>query len=155
MTTQWESYNKSFLTDGIRFICGEELGHGISREVFVYLGNPDFVIKVEVNTTDRFQNVMEFNFWQDACDCSEIMKWIAPCVRISPHGNWLLQARTMPVSLAEIKRRHKRIPIWLTDSKVGNWGKLPNGKIVCHDYGTHLAVPSMRASTKKADWWEQ
>ena len=153
MSTQWETYNKSFLTDGIRFMCGEELGSGISREVFVYLGNPEYVIKAEVNTTDRFQNVMEYNFWQDACGCNEILKWIAPCIRISPHGNWLLQARTMPVSHAEIKKRHKRIPVWLTDCKVTNWGKLPNGKIVCHDYGTHLAVPSMRATTKKANWW--
>ncbi len=151
---QWEDYNKSFLTDGIRFMCGELLGDGISREVFVYRGNANFVVKVEINTTARFQNVMEYNFWQDAKGCSEIMKWIAPCVRISPYGNWMIQERTMPVTLAELRKRHKRIPVWLSDSKDTNWGRLPNGKIVCHDYGIHLAVPSMRAAMKKADWWE-
>ena len=153
-TAHWEDYNKGFLTDGIRFLLGELLGEGISREVYTYGGNPNFVVKIEVTATGRFQNVMEYNFWQEAKGCNEIMKWIAPCIRISAHGNFLLQERTMPVTLAELQKRHKRIPIWLSDMKDTNWGRLPNGKIVCHDYGTHLAVPSMRTATKKAVWWE-
>ena len=152
--SNWEDYNKAFLTDCVRFILGKRLGSGISREVYVYKGNPAFVIKVATEADDRFQNVIEYNFWDETRLCSEIAKWIAPCARISPHGNWLIQQRTMPVSLAELKKRYKRVPVFLFDLKVDNWGKLPNGKIVCHDYGTHGAIQSMRTATKKADWWE-
>lgn len=154
MSVNWEDYNKAFLTDGVRFILGDRLGDGISREVYVYRGNTNFVIKVEVNATDLFQNIMEYRFFQDAQGCKELTKWLAPCVRISPHGNWMIQERTMPVGLPELKRKYKRVPIFLHDLKDTNWGKLPNGRIVCHDYGTHGAVPSMRATTKKAAWWD-
>ncbi len=152
--SNWEDYNKAFLTDGIRFILGQRLGNGISREVYVYRGNADFVIKVEVDATDLFQNIEEYRFWQDAQGCKEITRWLAPCVRISPHGNWMIQERTMPVTLKELKKKLPRIPVFLTDCKDTNWGRLGNGRIVCHDYGTHQATRSMRAATKKADWWD-
>lgn len=154
MSYQWEDYNKSFLCDGLRFICGEQLGNGINREVFIYRGNDKFVIKVETQASDRFQNVIEYNFYQQADGCKEIQRWLAPSIRISPHGNWMIQERTMPVTLEELKKKLPRIPIYLTDCKNTNWGRLPNGKIVCHDYGTHLAVRSMRTATHKADWWD-
>lgn len=150
----WEDYNKGFLADGIRFILGERLGSGISREVYVYRGNSNFVIKVETECTDRFQNIIEYTFWDQSHGCKEISKWLAPCVRISPHGMWMIQERTMPVSLKELKRKYPRVPIFLSDLKDTNWGKLPNGRIVCHDYGTHGATQSMRTAWKKADWWD-
>ena len=152
--SQWEEYQKGFLTDCVRFILGERLGGGISREVYVYRGNTNFVIKVETEGGDLFQNVEEYRFWQDAQGCKEIKRWLAPCVRISPNGNWMIQERTMPVTLEELKKKLPRIPIFLTDCKDTNWGRLSNGKIVCHDYGTHLATSSMRTATKKADWWD-
>ncbi|KKK94137.1 hypothetical protein LCGC14_2685850 [marine sediment metagenome] len=154
MSANWEDYNKAFLTDCLRFILGQRLGNGVSREVYVYRGNSAFVIKVETEATEMFQNVMEYKFWQDAQGCKEIMKWLAPCCRISPHGNYMIQERTMPVSLAELRRKYKRVPIFLSDLKDTNWGRLPNGRIVCHDYGTHLAASSMRTATRKADWWD-
>ena len=152
--SQWEDYQKGFLADGLRFILGQRLGNGISREVYVYRGNESFVIKVEVDATDLFQNVLEYRFWQDSQGCKELTKWLAPCIRISPHGNYMIQERTMPVSIAELRRKHKRVPIFLHDLKDTNWGRLGNGRIVCHDYGTHGAVQAMRAATKKAVWWD-
>ena len=153
--SNWEDYNKAFLTDSVRFLLGELLGEGISREVYVYAGNPDWVVKVEVHATSRFQNVMEYNFYQEIRWQKDLVKWIAPCERISPHGNWLLQRRTMPVTLAELKRAHPRVPVWLTDTKVGNWGRNAKGRIVCHDYGTHNAAGCMSKAMKKAGWWEE
>jgi len=153
--TQWETYNKSFLCDGIRFMCGEQLGKGISREVFIYMRNQEYVVKIEVEARDIFQNVQEYMFWEDAKGCKDISRWLAPCIRISPHGNFMLQERTSPLTMKELNKKCPKIPIFLSDTKIGNWGRLPNGKIVCHDYGTHLAVQSMRRSPlKKADWWD-
>lgn len=154
LSNQWESYNKSFLCDGIRFLCGEMLGAGISREVFVYDNNDEFVIKVETEADYRFQNVTEYNFWNDVREWPEVLRWIAPCVRISPHGNYLMQERTYPVTLEELKKQLPKVPTYLSDLKVGNWGRLPNGKIVCHDYGTHVGTACMSTRIVKADWWE-
>lgn len=135
-------------------MCGELLGSGCSREVFVYSGNEDFVVKVEVTATDMFQNVIEYSFWQDVRNHPDMSKWIAPCIRISPHGNFMIQARTTPVSFSELKRRIDKVPVWCADLKAGNWGKLSNGKIVCHDYGTHGAVAHTTQRLQKAHWWE-
>lgn len=151
---QWEEYNKSFLSDGIRFICGEFLGRGLNREVFVYRGNDAFVIKVETNGTDYFQNVMEYNFWDEVRNAPDMLKWIAPCARISPHGNFLIQERTTPVTLKELNKKLPKVPAYLSDLKEKNWGKLGNGRIVCHDYGTHRAVAVCSKKMVKAHWWD-
>ncbi len=149
----WEDYNKAFLTDGIRFMLGDYLGKGMSREVYVYGINSQFVIKVETEATSRFQNVIEYNFWDENRYVKDVMKWIAPCAQISPHGNWMIQERTTPISIDELRRRVKKIPCWLSDSKDANWGRLPNGRIVCHDYGTHLAIQNMSHRLRKPIWW--
>jgi len=153
MATRWEEYNKSFLCDGIRFMCGEKIGRGMSREVFVYDGNDEYVVKVEVYATSYFQNVMEYNFWDAVRRDPDKLKWIAPCNRISPHGNFLVQERTYPVTLAELKKKVPKVPVWAADLKESNWGKLPNGRIVCHDYGTHNAVGQVSNRLRKAQWW--
>ncbi len=154
MSGHWEDYNKAFLTDGIRFLCGKLLGTGCSREVYEYGGNGEFVVKIEVNSSDMFQNVMEYNFWQDTRAHPSMQKWIAPCLRISPHGIYMIQERTTPVTLKELEKRIKKVPVWCADLKVSNWGKLPNGRIVCHDYGTHAAAGHASQRLQKAHWWD-
>ena len=135
-------------------MIGKELGSGMNREVYEYGGNPQFVVKIEVNPNGYFQNVMEYNFWDAVRDAPDMLKWIAPCVRISPHGNYLIQERTMPVTLKELQKKLPKVPTYLSDFKEPNWGRLPNGRIVCHDYGTHRAVGACSTKLVKAHWWD-
>ncbi len=152
--SNWEEYNKAFLTDGIRFLIGRKLGGGCTREVYVYAGNEDFVVKIETESSDMFQNVIEYDLWKDAQHHPDMRKWLAPCIRISPHGNYMIQERTMPVTLKELKKRIKMVPVWCADLKDANWGRLPNGRIVCHDYGTHGANRFTSQRLQKAHWWD-
>lgn len=152
--SNWEDYNKGFLTDGIRFLIGKKLGEGVSREVYEYGGNPvEYVVKIETEG-DRFQNVVEYQFWQSVRDAPDMLRWIAPCARISPQGNYMIQERTTPITLGELRKRLPKVPVWCSDLKVSNWGRLPNGKIVCHDYGTHVAIGHASTRLRKADWWD-
>lgn len=152
----WETYQRGFLAEGVRFLCGQFLGSGISRAVYEYGGNADYVVKVEIKDTGRFQNSVEWNMWHEVeGKCKQAERWLAPCIRISPNAIYMIQIRTMPLSLVEIKKKVPKVPIWLCDTKVGNWGRLPNGKIVCHDYGTHQTTQhGINGKMKKADWWE-
>jgi hypothetical protein len=135
--------------DLVTLVCGQYLGSGSSRQVYVFAPNPTYVIKLQVDT-GTFQNQREWKVWQDF-RYSDGQKWLAPIDYISDMGAWMLQKRTQPVTLAQLQRRLPRVPKYLTDLKVGNWGTY-NGKIVCHDYGT--AIHEVHAGTKVAKWWE-
>lgn len=150
----WSDYNKAFLTDGLRFLIGKKLGQGLNREVYEYAGNGEYVVKIETNANSYFQNVEEYNFWDAVRDAPTMLRWIAPCVRISPHGNFLIMERTTPVTLKVLEKKLPRVPFYMTDLKESNWGRLPNGKIVCHDYGTHRAVGACSTRLVKAHWWD-
>ena len=66
----------------------------------------------------------------------EAKQWLAPCVSISPCGSVLIQRRTLPVTKAQLP---SKVPAWLTDFKLANWGML-DGKVVCHDYSNNLLM---------------
>ncbi len=112
-------------------MCGEHLGGGCGREVYVSRLDPDLVIKIETGT-GRFQNQMEWRVWDELSGRPE-GKWLAPCVSISPNGSVLIQKRTAPLRRREMVR-HPRLPEFLTDVKMSNFGIL-DGKLVSHDYG--------------------
>jgi hypothetical protein len=111
------------------FTLGEELGSGMSRTVFIHPFDETKVIKVE-NSSTNFQNVLEWQFWQDYKHCNNISKWLAPCHAISDSGTFLIMSRTEPVPKVKIP---KKLPKFLTDHKPENIGLL-NNRIVCHDY---------------------
>lgn len=139
--------------DGLTLMVGKLLGSGMSREVYEYQPNPtDTVVKVE--TSVCFQNVKEWLVWKAVKDAKVHARWLAPCIRISDYGGWLMMARTRPVTLDELKRELPRVPTFLTDLKVGNWGRLGK-RIVCHDYGTSLITENgLSTRMKRANWWE-
>ncbi len=150
----WEMYQRGFLAESVRFLTGKYLGKGISREVYEYGGNTEFVVKIEVEGNYIFQNAMEYNFWEECKIHKWAARWLAPCIRISANGNFMIQERTMPVTLTELEKKLPQIPVWLTDCKADNWGRLPNGKIVCHDYGTNLSMGNgLNRKMHKADWY--
>lgn len=138
--------------DLFNFITGPEIGEGANRIVYEYEPNPkSHVIKFE---PAGFQNVREFEIWQEIKDTKHA-KWFAPCVQISPCGVFLIQERTEPIPKAEYP---ELVPKFLFDRKYKNYGviKKPSKKrqFVCHDYGTFSLVNGYSDKLVKADWWE-
>jgi len=136
------------------------LGSGVSRQTYVYTPNEKTtVIKLEVSE-GWHQNTKEWHVWNAVKRLEgkykDLKDWFAPCVRISDLGRWLLMGRTYPVSLHELRKELPKVPDVLTDLKVGNWGRLPSGRIVCHDYGTCLAIEHglYNYRLRPAKWWE-
>lgn len=133
----------------LALVCGEYLGAGIHREVYEYAPNPEFVIKLETASAS-FANAREWLIWERVSQWScKTQDWFAPCFRISPRGDWLIQARTMPLNGENMP---ERVPDVLNDLKTDNWGRL-NGRVVCHDYADALIVEKgITKRMKKADW---
>ena len=140
---EWSDNVKS---ECLELLFGKKLGHGISREVYVLKTDPTLVIKVE-NDSGRFQNIMEWQTWADLMG-NDVRKYLAPCKWISAGGIAIIMARTTPL---EKKRLPKQMPAFLGDFKPENYGLL-NGRVVCHDYGTNLAILNTTTKLRKANW---
>lgn len=131
------------------FICGDLLGWGIHRTVFVYKPDPTCVIKFQ--NAPGFQNAKEWELWNDVKHEPFIHRWLAPCVSISENGIWLVQKRTKP--LPENYKLPERVPRFMTDLKRQNFGIFERC-LVTHDYANHLCVNyALSKATKKADWF--
>lgn len=141
------------LQDMATLFAGHYIGGGISRNVWSYGLGDEYVLKFEYGE-GRFQNTREWLVWTHVREVSGIASWFAPCNHISSMGKWLIQRRTTPVTLAELRKEMPRVPLFFTDLKVGNWGRIGK-RIVCHDYGTCLITQDgITTKTRKADWWE-
>lgn len=132
---------------------GERIGSGIGREVYVYALDPSKVVKIEIATDRRFQNVCEWQLWNGTEFGHALLRaWLAPCFHISHSGSVLIQARTYPLATLPA-----RVPGCFTDLKPSNWGQI-DGHPVCHDYGINLALDRGLGQSKrllKADWGEK
>ena len=139
--------------EAFKLLCGEKLGSGMSRDVYVCTLLPDCVVKVET-LRDHFQNIVEWELWKDV-QGTPAAEWFAECKWISPNGQLMIQERTRPAAPIEFP---ERIPIWFTDTKRTNWGVSLNrkGKIICHDYGISLIFRYGTDTKKmqKAKWWD-
>jgi hypothetical protein len=115
-------------------ICGDRLGQGVAREVYVLKTDPGYVVKFEVGSIENnrgdFQNAREWDVWH--CAPPSAKRWLAPCDSISIHGTILIQRRVTP--LLEPPRM---VPEWINhDLHCNNWGVI-NGRPVIVDYGRH------------------
>lgn len=139
-----------YFQDALTLLCGELLGSGISRQVYSCPMNEDVVIKLEL-TAEYHQNVIEWETWHAARQhVKAVVRYLAPCHHISDCGRWLVQARTSPIPAG---RYPAKMPKFLTDFKRANYGRF-EGRVVCHDYGTNLALDhGLRPTLRKADWW--
>ena len=138
------------------FILGEKLGSGIDREVYVFLPDPDQVIKIEIGQ-GNYQNVMELQTWHAANtafgDCAFLKKYLAQVFHISPYGCWLRMERTWPPPVSY--KWPEKMPTALTDLKRSNFGLTKKGRLVCHDYGTNMLMDhGLSRRMRKADWWD-
>ncbi|WP_237133800.1 hypothetical protein [Pseudohongiella sp. O18] len=132
--------------DMFDFICGPQIGFGISRATYECQLFPDCVVKIEYDG-EYHQNILEWQAWRHVM-ATELAKWFAPCLFISPCGKILIQKRTK-----ELKRYPEKIPAFFTDTKNNNWGSY-KGHPVCHDYGCNLLMEKgMTKAMRKAHWW--
>lgn len=128
-------------------LCGDKLGEGQNRKVYVCRLDEAYVIKIEPRGT-QFQNVEEWRAWWWAQGTSKA-RWLAPCKFISPCGLLLIQARVTPM---RPKEAPKRLPQWLGDLKHENFGVL-DGKVVACDYGTILSsYRHIKTDMRPARW---
>jgi hypothetical protein len=145
-----EDYPTTISRDLFRLICGEKLGGGMSRTVYVFKPDPTKVIKIE-DGTEKFQNILEWEIWRDI-SYSKYKNNFAECFFISPNGVYLIQERTeKPLK----KDYPKMIPHFFGDIKCENYGIVyrKNKKhFVCHDYGNQAMGLHFKDKLKKADW---
>lgn len=145
--TALEGLGKECLYEFARMMTGKELGHGLSRVVYEHPHDPSKVIKVE-NSACNFQNVHEWQIWQEFQHVPDVAKWLAPCHHISYSGTFLIMERALNLHPDEIPAT---LPKFLTDHKSDNFGTIGLGKrkrVVCRDYGFLV----MTLDTKHRKW---
>lgn len=131
-------------------LFGEALGFGVHRKVGVYNLDKTLVVKCALDTPNV--NVLEYEMWIMVCD-TDIAKWFAPCVDISPCGMFLIQKR---VENRPYREYPQMIPSFFGDTKYSNYGWL-DGNFVCVDYASFMYTSishKWNGRLKKADWWE-
>lgn len=140
--------------DLISFVTGKKLGVGIGRNVYEWPFDPKYVLKIE-STSMSFQNVREYEIWQEIQYRKDIAKWFAPCDWISPCGIYMLQRKTEQIPQSEYPQK---VPSFFFDQKYSNFGVIvENGKrrFVAHDYGTFSLTNGLSGRFKKADWYKE
>ena len=151
-----QEFGKLIKDDVLTIVAGAYIGRGMSRYVYEYVPNERYrVVKVEGGNT--YQNITEFNLWKAFRD-SKFARWFAPVELLSGMGRVLVMHRTEPVALTDLNKELRKVPAIFTDFKVGNWGRLLDGKhkgeIVCHDYGTaRLGRDITKMRVPK--WWRE
>ena len=131
----------------LEWLCGDRLGHGMSREVFRYALDERYVIKFEL-VEHRFQNAAEADVW-DAVKHTEFARWFAPVYSISGCGRVMLQRYAAPLAAIALPAE---VPRWFTDLKPSNWGRIGK-QPVCVDYGrTLLVTHGLSRRMRRADW---
>lgn len=103
------------------------IGVGIHRKVGVFKPDESLVIKCATECPNI--NILEEEIWQMVKD-TNIAKWFAPCVSISPCGMFLLQKRAEMKPKSEYPRE---VPSFFGDMKYSNYGWI-DGQFVCVDY---------------------
>ena len=147
-------FNQPISSEFFETFCGDFIGEGIGRCVFQHAGDPSCVIKIEW-VSRSFQNPLEWDLWtQHSRAKTSVVKWLAPCIRISGSGGVLIQKKV--ARLPEGFKLPKFVPsVLCNDMKFDNWG-LYKGRLVCHDYGRHEAVRLAslcnKGNMEKAAW---
>lgn len=129
----------------MRAICGERIGGGVYRDVYIYKPNPNFVVKVERDmSTGQFANATEWRHWCDLKDWTALSKYLAPCEIINATGQILIQRRI-------IHKRRKDYPSHVlsvfTDLKLKNFGWLDD-QFVCCDYSSLILANAVDSKKK-------
>jgi len=138
----------------VKEVCGEMIGRGAHRDVYVLKSNSDYVVKIERDMRQaNFANATEWRHYIDNQYWKWLEVWLAPCMLISETSQVLIQQRVS----WEGKRRKDypaRIPNLFEDLKLKNFGWIGD-RFVCCDY-SFLSIPSPTKGSdgmKRAYWW--
>lgn len=133
----------------VKLHCGEFIGGGLYRDVYVLKNYPGYVAKIERDMeTGVFANVTEWRNWCNNKEWTFLSQWLAPCFTINTTGTILIQKR-----VGWEGRRRKdyptHVPAVFTDLKLGNFGWLGD-QFVCCDYSFMIMTSK---KIKYAKWW--
>lgn len=132
----------------IKNACGEKIGSGLFRDVYVLKHNPEYVVKIERDMSQAgFVNAMEWRNYIQHRDWTLLAPFVAPCEIINEKGNILIQRRAYA---GRRKDYPKYIPAVFTDLKLSNFGWI-EGQFVCFDYA-YLKI-SINKTMQYAKWW--
>lgn len=135
-----------------KIYCGDFLGQGVTRSVYVFKPDDRFVIKLEPNISKNgfaFVNVGEWHNWLTCMYFSKMADFLAPCLTINQSSQILIQRRAIRTIDGDKRPYPKYIPNWLTDTKKFNFGWIGD-KFVCVDY-PHLIARDFKM--KRAKYW--
>jgi hypothetical protein len=133
----------------VRKFCGELLGNGFFRQVYVLRQNPNYVVKVvQPGEMLSFPNVTEWMNYKDY-QYTALQQFLAPCVMINDTGTVMIQQRA---NWAGKKKKDypKRLPSELSDFKYENYGWIGE-QFVCFDY-SFLRGYKSRTKTRSIQW---
>jgi len=132
-------------------ICGEQIGHGLYRDVYELKFDPRYVVKIEVDMSQAvFANATEWRNYINNKEWKWFEQWLAPCMLISETGQWMIQRRVNWKNKTK-KDYPKEIPSMFTDTKYDNFGWIGN-RLVCCDY-SYIPFTLPKTQTKRAKWW--
>lgn len=136
----------------VKSVCGELIGRGLYRDVYVLKQNPKYVVKIERDpTTATFANVTEWRNYINNKGWDFLAEWLAPCEMINETGQVMIQRR---VEHRKRKDYPTHVPIFFTDLKLTNFGWIGE-QFVCCDYSFLIlaAVAKGKNKMKYAKWW--
>tara|TARA_B110000503_G_scaffold108036_1_gene161522 strand:- start:213 stop:668 length:456 start_codon:yes stop_codon:yes gene_type:complete len=119
--------NPELLISCLDLLCGDFIGSGIARDVYVYAMNSNYVVKID-NSDDSGHNFNEYNVWTNVVNQPKYAKWFAPILWSSSDHRIIVQKKTKPIT-----QLPKELPSFFTDLKLDNFGKI-GSQFVCHDY---------------------
>ena len=138
-----ENLGNDTLREFVSFMTGDLIGEGMSRKVYNHPTDNTKVIKVEDNERN-FQNVMEWEIWNQFKYCKDVAKWLAPCHSISHSGTFLIMEKAVDLPP---KKKIEKLPEFLSDHKIENFGMIGR-HVVARDYGRSLFT----CETKLRKW---
>ena len=141
------------VTGALDLLFVKRLGSGSARTVYELSGGTH-VIKLEHADSYQFmrQNIIEHSIWNDFQYTVEGPKWLAECGSISGNGRALMQEKLEIFTDINDERLPKRVPRFLTDMKINNWGIDSNGNVKCVDYGLILLMQGNPWQLRKVNW---
>lgn len=149
-------YNTEEIQSAYSLLVGERIGYGHYRTVHELRICDDKVIKFARADNDSSNrcNFIEYDLWDQYQYSENTKRWLAQCFEVNRGGNALIQEKLEIIQSKHDHRLPKRIPRFLTDTKVQNWGVDKEGNVKCCDYGTSLLLVNNPWQLTKAEWWE-
>jgi hypothetical protein len=133
----------------VRKFCGELIGAGVYRDVYILNLDDRFVVKIERDMSrSTFANVTEWRNYINNREWIRFSKYLAPCLLINETGQILIQRRATRIIDNPSLKFPDKIPSLFTDIKKANWGYIGK-QPVCFDYSFLLNVDFR---IKKVKW---